>query len=164
MAATVSGIAELVNRLEKFDKDVSKQLKKEMRSASLSLVRESKSAYPGNVALSNWGAWTDPVRGRSVPYVGKTVRSAIKLETTRKRVRAATVAFGYSAQQMNPAGAILAFAGLSSGGVFNDNIVSKYRRASKAPRFMAAAYYKVVPEVAQKIEKSIQDAMRKVGQ
>jgi hypothetical protein len=162
MSAKVTGIAYLINRLEKFDKDVSKELKKEMRSAANDLLRESRSAFPP-MGLTNWGMWISSEDGRNLSY-GGNVKKGLKLETTRKRVRAATVAFGYTVSQMSPAGAIIAFAGSVTAGAFNDSITRKYGRASRAPRFMTPAYYAVIPAVRSKIEKSIEDAMRKVGQ
>lgn len=163
MNLQVDGIAPLINRLEKFDKDVSKELKSKMRKATTPFLREARSSYP-DTGLRNWGAWIDAERGRNLGYSGSQVRASVKLQTTRKRVRAATTAFGYTVVQMNPGGAIIEHAGLKSPtNAFNRAIIGKYGMARKAPRFITRAYYAVAPQLRSEIESYIQDAMRKVG-
>lgn len=165
MSAKVTGIAPLINRLEKFDKDVSKQLKKEMRSAASKAVPAARAAYPAAPLLKKFGRWIEEKSGRDLSYNIGAVRGGVYLKTERKRLRGATVAFGYTVGQRNAVGKIVEWAGKRNPtDLFNRDIIRKYGKAEKMPRFAPAAYYEVVPDARSKIEKSIQDAMRKVGQ
>lgn len=163
MDIQVDGIAPLINRLEKFDKDVSKELKSKMRKATTPFLREARASYP-DTGLTNWGPWIDSQRGRNLGYNAAVARKSVKLKATRKRYRAATTAFGYTVTQMNPGAAIIEHAGLANpGNQFNAAIADRYGRAKLAPRFITRAYYAVVPELREEIESYIRDAMRKVG-
>lgn len=163
MDIQLDGIAPLINRLEKFDKDVSKELKSKMRKATTPFVRAARDSYPPT-GLTNWGKWIDADRGRDLSYNVAVARKQVKLQTTRKRFRAATTAFGYTVTQMNPGAAIIEHAGLADPtNQFNVAIANRYGRARLAPRFITSAYYSVVPALRDEIESYIQQAMRKVG-
>ena len=94
MSAKVTGIAPLINRLEKFDKDVSKELKKEMKSAASDAVPAARAAYPAAPLLKKFGRWIEEKSGRDLSYNIGAVQKGIYLKTDRKRLRGATVAFG----------------------------------------------------------------------
>lgn len=162
MNLELDGIAPLINRLEKFDKDVSKELKKQMRQASQPLIREARASYP-QVGLTNWGPWTQASRGRDLSYDVGTVRKNVKLKQTRRRVRGATVAFGYSAISSNAGGAIIELAGKKSTDRFSQALVNRHGPVGRTPRFITQAYYAVGPKVRQDIESFVERAMRKVG-
>ena len=163
MNLELDGIAPLINRLEKFDKDVSKELKKEMRGAANKLVKDARGVYP-STGLTNWGPWMSVERGRDLSYVAATARKSVKLQTTRKRLRSATVAFGYSAVQRNPGAALLETAGnREPNSPFNLAIQQRHGPPTGVPRYITRAYYSIAPQVRAEIEGFVQKAMRKVG-
>ena len=164
------GIAPFVNRLEKFDKDVSKTLKKEMRQGANQVAKEARSligAIGGN-PLSGWGPWTSRTRGkqteRDLSFNVPAVKKGIKVQAYRGRFRGATVAFGYRVNQMNPGGAIYELAGSQnrSGDLFNSTLNNK-RGSNRYPRIMYRAYYAGMGRAEAMIRDAIRKAEKKVG-
>lgn len=170
MRVEVEGLASFVNRLEKFDKDVSKELKSRMRSAATAVTVEAKSMVPSR-PVSNWGAWTYAKDGRDLSFDAGRVRRGYKVETVRTRARGMTIGFGYRAVQSSAAGMILEQIGSPGGGyATNPQFVSAVvRKVGPRPavrggkRFLVPAYYRVMPKVVQQMEAAINDAKRKVG-
>jgi hypothetical protein len=161
----IEGLAPFINRLEKFDKDVSKQLKKEMRGAAGLIVAAAKMRVLKQ-PLSNWGAWIYSSDKRDLGFDVATVRRGYKVETNRSRNRGITTAFGYDVVQRSAAGAIFEYAGsVTTGSVFNRNLLKNNDRLIRGtqPRILARAYYDVIHEARARIQTSIQDAARKVG-
>lgn len=164
MNLELDGISPLINRLEKFDKDISKELKKEMRKAASEGVDAARSGYPEGRLLRKYGKWIELKSGRDLSYDVRAVRKGVYLKTDRKRVRGATVNFGYTIGNRSAVGAIIEWAGKEDQrDIFNATIIRKYGPAGKMPRFAPNAYYEVMPQVRDKIESLVQAAMRKVG-
>jgi len=160
----IEGLAPFINRLEKFDKDVSKELKKEMRGAA-SLVVAAAKARVTQQPLSNWGKWiyTD---GRDLGFDVANVKRGFKSETVRSRNLGVTTKFGYKIVQKSPAGAIFEYAGSKTpGALFNRSLLKNNDRLIRGtqPRILARAYYDVIEDVRSRIRNAIDDAARKVG-
>jgi hypothetical protein len=164
------GIAPFINRLEKFDKDVSKTLKAEMRRGSNEVAKEARSligALGGN-ALSNWGTWSSAGRGRTdardLSFSPAAAKRGIKVKSYRGRSRGVVTSFGYRVSQMNPGGAIYELAGSRnrSGDVFNSNLNSK-RGSNRYPRIMYRAYYAGMSRAETIIRAAIRKAEKEVG-
>jgi hypothetical protein len=172
MRLTVEGIAPFINRLEKFDKDVSKELKKEMRSAADMVRREAISRVPSQ-PLSGWGVWRQD--GRDLDYDAGRVRKSYKTVTNRYRNLGVTTAFGYSAVTENPAAAIFEQVGAPqpkgnttwrSSAQFRRYITNRYGarpNVKGGKRILVPSYYSVMPKVEERITKAIREAERKVG-
>jgi hypothetical protein len=166
MKMQVDGLAAFVNRLEKFDKDVSKVLKKEMRAAATLTAKEARSLTPSR-ALTNWGKFTaDGSRGGSggsgndVSFSSAAVRRGFKVATNRYRRRGITTAFGYDVVQGNAGGSVFETIGKGSG-QFVDAIVSRF--GSQRPRTLIPAYYATIEQAQSQVEDAIRRAEREVG-
>lgn len=166
----VQGIAPFINRLEKFDKDVSKTLKAEMRRGSNEVAKEARSlisALGGN-PLSNWGGWSSVGTGRTdardLSFNASTAKRGVRVESYRGRSRGVVTSFGYRVKQMNPGGAIYELAGSQnkSGDVFNSNLNSK-RGSNRYPRIMYQAYYAGMSRAQTIIRAAIRKAEKEVG-
>lgn len=174
MELKAEGIAPFINRLEKFDKDVSKVLKKEIKNSADLVRREAISRVPEN-PLSGWGKWIQEGNGRDLSYDRKTVRSSYKTVQNRYRRQGITVGFGYSVATQNPAAAIFETIGSEqprgntrwrSSSQFRRYVVNRHGMRPKVKggkRILVPAYYAVIPKVREKIQNAIREAERKVG-
>lgn len=170
MRVDVQGLAALVNRLEKFDKDVSKVLKNELKSAA-SIVASNATARQPSTVLSGWGRWIDAgvmprsTGGRDLSYAKK----GYKVKTARYRKRGVTTGFGMDVMAVGAGAGILEFAGSENRTPsFTEPIVSIFGavpQGSKGfmPRILLPAYYAGMKEAKPIIEAAIRDAERKVG-
>jgi hypothetical protein len=166
----VQGISPFINRLEKFDKDVSKTLKAEMRRGSNEVAKEARSligALGGN-PLSNWGSWSSAVRGRTdardLSFSPAAAKRGIKVQSYRGRSRGVVTSFGYRVKQMNPGGAIFELAGSQnkSGDLFNSNLNAKHQNI-RYPRILYRAYYAGMSRAETIIKAAIRKAEKEVG-
>ena len=167
-----SDIAAFVNRLEKFDKDVSKELKKSMRRGVDFVVQEARDQMPPP-PLSNWGAstWIEQDRSegqRNLQYNQAKAKRGIKAATFRARQRGATVGFGYIAIQKDPAASIYEVAGTGkrTTGKRGVGFVRNLNRSAGSgplPRALFPAYYKGMPKAREEIERALQHARKRVG-
>jgi hypothetical protein len=174
MRLTAKGIAPFINRLEKFDKDVSKTLKKEMRSAADDVRKAAVKRLPSGNPISNWGRWGNP-RNRDLNWEGNRVRKSYKVDPQRGRNLGVTTSFGYSVITRNAAAAIFEQIGADtrkgntawfSGEQFIRTIVNRHGRRPRVKggkRILVPAYYEAMPSAQRKIEKAIREAKRKVG-
>ena len=164
-------IGAFINRLEKFDKDVSKELKQEMRKASGRVANESRSLISAmGDPLSNWAgySWFEQDRAknqRNLQFNMSKVKKGYKVKTNRHRKSGITTAFGQSVVQETAAGAILELAGSdNSRATFNKNIISARKSPiGKIPRILGKAYYRVMPIVVVELQAAIRRAEKKVG-
>jgi hypothetical protein len=166
------GIAQFINRLEKFNKDISKELKKEMRAGADMVRKDAVGRVPAN-PVSNWGPWTQ--NGRDLGYDVNTVRRSYKTVTNRYRRLGVTAAFGYSAVTENPAAAIFEQIGAGSpkgntqwrsSEQFRRTVVNRHGRRPNVKggkRILVPAYYAVIGKVNERITKAVREAERKVG-
>jgi hypothetical protein len=173
-----SDIAAFINRLEKFDKDTSKELKKGMKQGASHVVKEAKRRIDGinpTPPLSNWGySWVEQDRTenvRNLRFDKARAKKGVKAAAYRARKRGATVAFGYQAVQKDPAASIFELAGSQSvvskqsrGGsrTFNRNILSRFQ-AGPYPRILYPSYYVGIKDARREIEAALQKARRAVG-
>jgi hypothetical protein len=163
-------IGAFINRLEKFDKDVSKELKQEMRKASGRVANESRSLISAmGDPLSNWAGYSwveqDRADGRNLQFNMSAVKRGYKVKTNRHRKSGITTAFGQSVVQETAAGAILELAGSdNSKATFNKNIINARKSPiGKIPRILGKAYYRVMPIVVVELRSAIRRAEMKVG-
>lgn len=174
-----SDIAQFVNRLEKFDKDVSKELKAGMRKGVGYVVKEAQRRVPPT-PLRNWAvSWIEQDRSdaRYLMYDQGAARRQIKAAAFRARKRGSTVGFGYQAIQKDPAASIFELAGSRNPGgspnafkptarggsrTFNRNILRKFNNGPY-PRVLYPAYYAGIKDAREEIDKALQQARRRVG-
>lgn len=164
MNVDVENLAPFINRLEKFDKDVSKELKAGIKSGANVIVDSARRRIMGN-PISNWGRWIDAgvmpksTDGRDLSFNPTKVRSGIKAVPTRRRKAGVVVAYGIDVMSTNPAGSIYELVG-SRGRTprFTDRF-----GGGPYPRTLYPAYYEGIGEAMRIIESAVDDAARKVG-
>lgn len=168
-------IARFVDRLEKFDKEVSKDLKKEMRQGAGIVQSEAKNRIMG-YPLSNWGQWTDSglmprsTAGRDLGFIPSWAKSGVKVKTRRYRKRGVVQAFSYDVVQNFPGGAIYEIAGaqkrggqLGGGATFFQNLKNKGHGDGPYPRTLYPAYYAGIKKARGAMTEAIKRAERRVG-
>jgi hypothetical protein len=156
----------LINQLEKFDKGVAKDLKKELSSASDLVVKAARSSVDG-VPVSNWGKWIESSKGRDLSYDPGAVRKGYRRITNRYRRGGATISFGQDVSQMDPAGAVFEFVGTKSSTDFARFLNKRFGpvpAGGKMPRRLGPAYYSAMGEARQQVEAAIRKAQARVGQ
>jgi hypothetical protein len=155
-------IAQNINFLETFNKDVAKILKKEIKAGANEVAKASRRRIP-KAGLSNWGAWTYSRDGRDLGFIGGWVKRGIVVETTRTRNRGATVAYGQRVVTKTPAGAIFELAGSKSKSPMALAVKAEHPFPVKTyPRTLFPAYYEAMPTALKKIEAAVEKA-KKVG-
>jgi len=173
-----SDIAAFINRLEKFDKEVSKELKASMKKGTDHVVKEAQrriDALPFSPPLSRWGySWVEQDRTenvRNLRFDKARAKRGIKAAAYRARKRGATVAFGYQAIQKDPAASIFELAGSDSkrsketragSWTFNPNILDRFKNGPY-PRIMYPSYYVGIKQARQEIDDALQQARKAVG-
>jgi hypothetical protein len=167
MKMDVTGLAAFINRLEKFDKDVSRTLKREMRAGAMLTAKEARSLTPSS-PLRNWGSFIangsrggQGGSGNDLSFNSAAVKRGFKVATNRYRRRGATVGFGYDVTQANAGGSVFETVGKSSGTSFVDRIVSQF--GSQRPKTLIPAYYATIDEARDRVEEAIRNAEREVG-
>ena len=153
-------LAQNIDFLETFNKDVAKILRKEIKSGANEVAKASRSLIPKS-GLSNWGAWTFSRDGRDLGFIGSWVKRGIVVETTRSRNRGATVAYSQRVVTKTAAGAIYELAGSDSESPMARAMVYKHP-VKNYPRTLFPAYYKAMPIALKKIEAAIEKA-KKLG-
>jgi hypothetical protein len=162
MKVDARNIAPFINRLEKFDKDVSKELKKEMRAAGGQVVSEARSLYQTQ-ALRNWGAWNEAGRDRDLSFSPARAAAGVKLSTNRHRALGVTVAFGYSVLQWNWGAAVFELAGAKTNSRFTRAVSNRWGVTKRVPRMLGRAYYSAAPAAKLRMEDAVRHAMARVG-
>ena len=151
-------LAQNIDFLETFNKDVAKILRKEIKSGANEVAKASRSLIP-KAGLSNWGAWTFSRDGRDLGFIGSWVKRGIVVETTRSRNRGATVAYSQRVVTKTAAGAIYELAGSVSESPMARAVKDKHP-VKNSPRTLFPAYYKAMPVALKKIEAAIEKAKR----
>ena len=174
MSVEVEGVASLVNRLSKFDKDVYSTLNKEIKQGLLGVAADARSNTPQR-ALRGWGPWNVPtgqtgqvgavslVRGtRDLGFRGSAVAAGIVPQTVRRSKRGQVVRFAGRVITKTPAGAIFALAGSRnrSGDSFNQHLNDRW--GERWPRTLTDALYSAGPEARRAIEAAIGKAAKSV--
>jgi hypothetical protein len=173
MELDVKGVAELVNRISKFDQDVYKILTKEVREGLTPIAQHARSNTPDQ-PLSNWGSWTETtgqsgqvgvvtmVTGtRDRSFSGASVRKGIKPQAIKRSKRGQVTKFSGRVVTMSPAGAIFAMAGSRTGGTFENNLIRRWGRTW--PRTLTDALYAEGPKAREAIEDAIDKAAEAVN-
>jgi hypothetical protein len=154
-------LAQNMNFLETFNKDVAKILKKEIKAGANEVAKSSRRRIP-KAGLSNWGAWTYSRDGRDLGFIGGWVKRGIVVETYRSRNRGATVAYGQRVVTKTPAGAIFELAGSVSESPMA-LAVNAVHPTKNYPRTLFPAYYETMPTALRKIEAAVEKAKRVGG-
>jgi hypothetical protein len=160
--ADVDGVGRFLSGLEKFNKDVAKTLKAEMRAGAREVSSAAKGLVPGT-ALSGWGPWNN--NGRDLGFQRGGARSGYKPQISRYRRRGVTESVAYDVVQKSPGGGI--FEGVGAGSsTFVQNVVGKWGprpNVRGGKRLLLPAYYQGIGPATDRIVKAIRRAERSVG-
>ena len=159
----LQGLAANINFLEKFNEDVAKTLKKEMRAGANEVAKASRSLIPES-AVSNWGAWTESKSGRDLGFIGAWVKRGVSVETERTRKAGVTVGYGYRVVNKTAAGAIYELAGYDKDrNAALGRGINKNKPVVRYPRTLFAAYYMAMPAAERRIEAAIEKAQKEAS-
>jgi len=135
---TVEGAAKSLRILRNLDRELAKEISRELKSAVKPVVASAKGATPAQ-PLSNWGTWTTP-NGRSLDWNRRAVANGLKVtqRTSGERISfidklgnerykmTKQIAF-LQLRNVTAAGHIFEIAGARNpGSVFNQNIMAKH--------------------------------------
>lgn len=171
MKATVENIGPLINRMQRFDKDVYRILQREIRAGAQVVADDAKTRVPSGNALTKFGPWNlttgrNATRGavqmstgsRDLGFDGSKVRRSIKpsARTVRRRGRGVTGIEGRVTLR-DVGGAIWALAGSRTNSPFNRVLNARFG-SSLWPRALTPALYAKGPQAAKNIDDAIQRA------
>ena len=170
MRVEIEGAAQLMNRLQKFDKEVYKILERELKAAATLVAKDARKRVPKS-PLSNWGKWAETTgssgqRGvvtmvtgsRDLSFDAAKVRRGIRADVPKRYRKGAIVGFKVGVVSMNPAGAIYELAGSVKKDTFGTNLNNK-NGDSVWPRTLTPALYEKGDEAARGIEDAIDRAV-----
>jgi hypothetical protein len=158
----IENLAQTVDFLDTFNKDVAKVLKKEIKSGANEVAKASRSLIP-NDGLSNWGQWTFTRDGRDLGFIGAFVKRGIVAESTRSRMSGISVSYGYRVVSKTAAGAIYELAGSKTTSEGMGLSMGKKHPTNTYPRTLFPAYYAAMPKVLKKVEAALEKAARMGG-
>jgi hypothetical protein len=98
----VRGLAPTLRTLSKVDRELRKQVIREMRGAAKPMVAEARSLYPPNSALASWGSWRG---GYDQKRAQRGVKTKLRTSSRSDQIDLFTLV------QDNAAGIIFAMAG-----------------------------------------------------
>lgn len=168
----VTGLRELFNALEEWDKKASDALRRRIRKAGGQVATAASYISPGRPPVSGWGKWTFSRDGRDLSFDPAAVARGFKVRQNNFRRKGVSAGLGFDVYQGNAGGSIFEVLGNESrvgqtnfnwqGSGFVTNIRNRFPRHE--PRSLFAAYYEVMtPELQNEIRDSIIDAARKAG-
>lgn len=170
MTFKVEGADRMIERIKGFEKEVWRDLQKEVREASTDIVSDARAAVPAR-GLRRWGPWrvnrggVGGFRNTSGDrdYVESKVKSGIRSQFRTKRSSGSLGVLG-RVVQADAAGAIFTLAGSQnrSGDPFNAHLNRKHG-AGPWPRLLGPAWTDNVEDARDKIRKAVDDAARKVN-
>jgi hypothetical protein len=174
MRVKVEGSARKIDLIFAFDKQLWKEMQKEVRSAGQLVQRDAIARMPA-MGLSRWGLWF--ARGRNLSYESGVKRISISVRSKETAgLRRVKVKIGFASG--NAAGAIFSLAGSKSGkGSDYPARSANFRTAMNRehggsvgmrgnqtwPRALTPAYYAKGPEARQKIGAAVERMIARVN-
>lgn len=170
MTFKVEGADRMIERIKGFEREIWRDLQKEVRDASDDIVNDARAAVPSR-GLRRWGPWRVNSGGaggfrntsRDRDYVESNVKAGIRNQFRTRKSRGSLGVLG-RVVQADAAGAIFTLAGSQnrSGDPFNSHLNRKHG-AGPWPRLLGPAWTDNVDEARNKIQKAVDDAARKVN-
>jgi hypothetical protein len=176
MKVKVEGAAAKIDAIFRFDKELWREIQKEIKSASESIASDARSRIPGaglqsrRPGFTGWGKWIDSRSRRVLSFDRGEVSGGIK-PRARSRARGGFREARGQVDMTTPAGAIFALAGSRnvSGLPFNDIINRQHggsttsRRNQLWPRALTPALYAKGGAAAEKIGTAIERGVDKIN-
>ncbi len=168
----VTGLRELFNTLDNWDKKAADQLRKRIRKAGQEVATVASYLAPGKPPVSGWGKWTFSRDGRDLGFDPAAVSRGFKVRQNNFRRRGVSAGLAFEVYQGNAGGSIFEVIGDGSrvgqtdfnwqGEGFVETIRKRFPR--RQPRSLFGAYYQVMtPELQDEIRDAIIDEARKAG-
>jgi hypothetical protein len=175
MKVTVEGAAQKIDLIFRFDKDLWKEMQKEVRAAGSEVQKDAISRMPSQ-GLSRWGLWFH--RGRDISYESNRAKRISVSVRSKERggFRRVKAKVGFSSG--NAAGAIYGLAGSVSGtrsdfpqrsANFKRAINNQHggsigsKNSQTWPRALTPAYYAKGPQASEKIGAAIERMIAQVN-
>lgn len=140
---TVTGVKETLRELGKIEPELAKQIKKDVKQITASVVADAKSAVPNQVLSGFARQWQG---GRLTPFSSETVRKSITTRFSNRRKGAVAV---FAVVMKSAIGTVIDITGRSSSGNLATQLEARFGRAS---RFMWPAYERNKGQVEQDLQ------------
>jgi hypothetical protein len=175
MRVRVEGAAAKVDAIFRFDKQLWRDIQREIKAAAESVAADARTRVPGSGIYSSrsgwtgWGKWIS-ASGRNLSFEQGPVAGGIKARA-RSRNRSGFREARGQVDITTPAGAIFALAGSrnKSGHPFNTTINRQQggstgaRRNGTWPRVLTPALYAKGPQASERIGKAIEDGVNDIN-
>lgn len=139
-AVTVTGVKETLRELQRMEPDLAKQIKKDVKQITASVVADAKGAVPNQVLSGFARQWQG---GRLTPFSSEQVRKSITTRFSNRRKGAVAV---FAVVMKSAIGTVVDMAGRSSSGNLATQLETRFGRAS---RFMWPAYERNAGQLEQ---------------
>jgi hypothetical protein len=151
---TVVGVKETLRELNKMEPELAKQIKKDVKQITASVVADAKSAVPGTVISGFSRNWQG---GRLTPFSSEQVRKSI---TTRFSNRKRSAMAVFAVVMKSPIGEVFDMAGRSSANNLATRLETRFGRAS---RVMWPAYERNQGQVERDLQKVVDVIQREAN-
>jgi len=175
----IENASDLINRISRFDKDIYKELQKQIRAVTTEVKNDAESLEPVGKALfgtmggdqvsEGWGGWTARRDGRDLSFDGSDagLRGGMKVQVRKTTHRtSAGNAYGVVGKVLapnNPAAAIFLLAGSKNpnrrpgwGGNFNAELNRRF--GTTFPRGLTTAWRRGYAGAAARIDAAVEAA------
>lgn len=140
---TIVGVKETLRELNKMEPELAKQIKKDVKQITASVVADAKSAVPGTVISGFSRNWQG---GRLTPFSSENVRKSIGTRFSNRKRGAVAV---FAVVMKSPIGEVFDMAGRSSANNLASQLENRFGRAS---RIMWPAYERNQGQVEQDLQ------------
>jgi len=151
---TVNGVKETLRELGKIEPELAKQIKKDVKLITASVVADAKSAVPNDVLSGFARQWQG---GRLTPFSGEQVRKSITTRFSNRRRGAVAV---FAVVMKSAIGTVVDMAGRSSTGNLASALEARFGRAS---RIMWPAYERNATQVEQDLQQVVDIIQRETN-
>jgi hypothetical protein len=173
----VTGLRQVFDALDEWDKKAGDKLKKRITTGAKQIATEASYISPYTNPLSGWGNWRFSRDGRDLGFDPMTVARSYRVRRNNYRRKNVSAGIAWEVYSANPGGNIFEVIGSGDrvgeesnfnwqGQGFVDRINQRFKGNKKGqrPRTLVPAYYKVVtPELREEIRQSIIRAAREAG-
>lgn len=167
----VTGLRQVFNALEEWDKSASRRIVKEITQAADRVAKTAGMMAPNENPVSNWGGWTFSRDGRDLGFNPSVVKAGFKKRQNNYRRAGIKAGIAWEAYQSNAGGNIFEVMGTGSGATPSartliDTVGRRFggTKARTRPRTLIPAYYSVMtPELRDGIRQMIENEAKKAG-
>ena len=148
---TVVGVKETLRELNKMEPELAKQIKKDVKQITASVVADAKNAVPNTVISGFSRNWQG---GRLTPFSSEQVRKTITTRFSNRKRGAMAV---FAVVMKSPIGEVFDMAGRSSANNLATRLETRFGRAS---RIVWPSYERNKTELDTEMQKLVDEVMR----